>query len=80
MQSSRLVPPADNHSTLGEADPSVHGNGPVEVSVPGFPLPLDDIVVSASKQLGGRFAFNEDFNSGNFVGVGKHHILLCESE
>ncbi|KAK7689665.1 hypothetical protein QCA50_007460 [Cerrena zonata] len=70
LKSSRLVPPADNHSTLRQVDPTVHGNGPVEVSVPGFPLPIDDIVVSASKQLGGRFAFNEDFNSGNFVGVG----------
>lgn len=52
-------------------DPSVHGNGPVQVSVPGFPLPIDNIVVSASNELGGRFVFNEDFNRGNFVGVGK---------
>ncbi|KAI0077532.1 aryl-alcohol-oxidase from pleurotus Eryingii [Panus rudis PR-1116 ss-1] len=70
LRSSKLVPPADGHNTQQEVIPSVHGNGPVEVSVPGFPLPIDDIVVSASKELGGRFTFNLDFNAGNFTGVG----------
>ncbi|KAI0077524.1 aryl-alcohol-oxidase from pleurotus Eryingii [Panus rudis PR-1116 ss-1] len=70
LKSSKLVPPADGHDFTGEANPAVHGNGPVDVSVPGFPLPIDDIVVNSSQELGGRFQFNLDFNAGNFVGVG----------
>ncbi|CAL1710566.1 unnamed protein product [Somion occarium] len=70
LKSSSLVPPADGHDFTGQANPAVHGNGPVEVSVPGFSLPIDDLVVSTSNQLGGRFSFNVDFNSGKFVGVG----------
>ncbi len=69
-QSSTLVPPADNHDTSGEVDPSAHGNGPIEVSLSGFPLEVDDIVVNSSKILGGRYAYNEDLNAGCTVGFG----------
>lgn len=69
-QTSKLVPPADGHDTTGQVIPSVHGNGPVEVSVPGFPLPLDDIVLSASRQVGGIWQYNEDINAGNGLGTG----------
>ncbi|CAL1711877.1 unnamed protein product [Somion occarium] len=70
LKTSRLVPSADGHDTIGQVDPSVHGYGPVQVSVPGFELPTDSITETASRELGGRFAFNVDFNSGNFVGTG----------
>ena len=50
-------------------DPSVHGNGPVEVSVSGFLTEIDPLVEATSKELGGRFAYNVDYNSGNFVGT-----------
>ena len=63
--------PADGRDTTGEVDPSVHGTGPVEVSVPGFQLPIDDIVVQTAKQLGGRFKYNKDFNGGDTTGVGE---------
>lgn len=74
-QSSRLVPPADNHDTTGEVDPSAHGSGPVEVSLAGYPLEIDNYVVDASRDLGGRYAYNDDFNAGCTVGVGEY--LIC---
>ena len=50
--------------------PSVHGNGPIEVSVSGFPTELDSRILGASQQLGGEFKFNEDVNQGDTLGVG----------
>ncbi|KAK7685401.1 hypothetical protein QCA50_011264 [Cerrena zonata] len=70
LKNSRLVAPADGRDTNGEVDPLVHGDGPLEVSVPGHILPIDDLVVQSSKQLGGRFKYNSDFNSGDCTGVG----------
>ncbi|RDB19313.1 Pyranose dehydrogenase 1 [Hypsizygus marmoreus] len=67
---SRLVKPADGHDTTGEIIPSAHGNGPIEVSVPGFPTELDSMVVNTSKSLGGRFAYNQDINAGKTLGFG----------
>ena len=52
-------------------DPAVHGDGPIEVSAPGHLLPIDDLVVQTSKQLGGRFKYNPDFNSGDCTGIGE---------
>ena len=72
--------PADGRDTTGQVDPSVHGTGPVEVSVPGFQLPIDDIVVQTAKQLGGRFKYNKDFNGGDTTGVGEldsRSYLVC---
>ncbi|TRM60387.1 aryl-alcohol-oxidase from pleurotus Eryingii [Schizophyllum amplum] len=69
-KASRLVPPADGHDTTGEVDPSVHGNGPVQVSLPGFPTELDNRVVASAQALGGRFRYNKDFNAGDMLGFG----------
>ncbi|KAJ3553827.1 hypothetical protein NM688_g3411 [Phlebia brevispora] len=69
LKTSSLVPPADGHNDAGEVIPSVHGDGPVDVSVPGFPLPLDSLVINASHQLGGRWTYNEDINAGNGLGT-----------
>ncbi|KAK0226303.1 aryl-alcohol-oxidase from pleurotus Eryingii [Armillaria fumosa] len=69
LKSSRLVNPADGHDTTCREDPSVHGNGPVQVSVGGFPTELDERVVDTSKKLGGRFPYTVDLNAGRFVGV-----------
>lgn len=71
-QSSRLVPPADDHNTTGEVIPSAHGDGPVQVSLAGFPLEIDNYVMNASMELDGRFAFNEDFNDGCTVGISEY--------
>ncbi|KAF5326766.1 hypothetical protein D9619_004475 [Psilocybe cf. subviscida] len=64
--------PVDNHSTVGQFDPSVHGfNGPILTTLPGLLNPSIDIrVITAAQQLRGDFAFNLDMNSGNPLGVG----------
>lgn len=68
-QTSQLVAPADGHNASLQEIPAAHGNGPVLVSVAGFPLPdLDDRVINSSKELGGRFAFNQDVNAGIALG------------
>jgi hypothetical protein len=72
MQSESLAPPSDHHNTTGFADPRFHGNGPVQVSLPAFQLPLDSLVVNASKILGGRFPFNVDMQSGDSVGFSEY--------
>ncbi|KAG6914126.1 hypothetical protein DXG01_002288 [Tephrocybe rancida] len=70
-KSERHTPPADNHNTQGQEDPSVHGrNGLLATSLSGFPVAIDQKIVTASKQLGGDFKFNLDINSGNTLGVG----------
>ncbi|PBK74128.1 aryl-alcohol oxidase-like protein [Armillaria solidipes] len=68
LKSSRLANPADSHDTTCQEDPSVHGNGPVQVSVGGFPTDLDERVVDTSKKLGGRFPYTVDLNAGHSVG------------
>ncbi|KAF8514943.1 aryl-alcohol oxidase-like protein [Hysterangium stoloniferum] len=67
-KTSHLVPPADGHDTTGETIPAAHGHGPIEVSVPGYPTELDSRVIQSSKQLGGRFAYNQDLNAGKCLG------------
>ncbi len=68
--------PADGHDTTCREDPSVHGNGPVQVSVGGFPTELDERVVDTSKKLGGRFPYTVDLNAGHFVGVSESEDLF----
>ena len=70
-QNARLVPSADGHNTTGEVDPAVHGFGPVEVSLPGFPTEIDNRVLNTSKIPGSGFQFNLDMNSGNALGFGE---------
>ncbi|KAG6889602.1 hypothetical protein C0995_016128 [Termitomyces sp. Mi166 len=70
-KTERLTPPADNHTTQGQLDPSVHGtDGLLTTSLSGFPVPIDQNVLTAAEQLGGDFQFNLDVNSGNPLGVG----------
>ncbi|KAG6853261.1 hypothetical protein C0991_005674, partial [Blastosporella zonata] len=67
----KLTPPADSHNTQGQFDPSVHGtNGLLTTSLSGFPVPIDQPVLTALKQLGGDFQFNLDINTGKPLGVG----------
>ena len=42
--------------------------GTVDISVPGEPLALDPIALSASAQLPEQFPFNLDYNSGDTIG------------
>ena len=40
----------------------------MDISVPGEPLALDPIALSASAQLPEQFPFNLDYNSGDTIG------------
>ncbi|KAI0629318.1 alcohol oxidase [Trametes polyzona] len=71
LRIERLVPPTDGHDTTGEIDPSIHGhNGAINISTHNYPFPPDASVIGASHELGGDVAYNEDFNSGNPLGLG----------
>ncbi|KAI0063373.1 alcohol oxidase [Artomyces pyxidatus] len=64
-----LVPPADGHNTAGQIIPSIHGtNGPVQISVQGYPTDLDSRVFATTRELP-EFPFNEDTSSGNPLGI-----------
>ncbi|KAN0111251.1 pyranose dehydrogenase 3 [Russula decolorans] len=70
QKNEKLVAPADHHNTSGQFTPSVHGfHGAVDVSLPGFPTPLDKRVI-ASTQETANFPFNQDMNSGDVLGIG----------
>lgn len=43
----------------------------MQVSLPGHETELDQRVVDSAFILGGRFTYNEDFNAGKSVGLGK---------
>ncbi|KAJ7641333.1 aryl-alcohol oxidase precursor [Roridomyces roridus] len=63
--------PADNHSTAGEYDPKVHSvSGVNSVTLPGYPQPIDNMLLQTTKELPSEFPFNLDMNSGNPLGVG----------
>ncbi|KAI0067079.1 aryl-alcohol oxidase-like protein [Artomyces pyxidatus] len=67
----KLVPSADNLSQSGKLNPSIHGtSGPLDVSLPGFSLVTDDLVIGATADFPSQFPFNEDMNSGNTIGIG----------
>ncbi|KAF3039002.1 hypothetical protein E8E12_005145 [Didymella heteroderae] len=69
LRNSRLVATADGRNYSSDVIASAHGHGPVQVSVPGDPHPVDHSFIGASKELGGRFSFNSDLNAGDFVGL-----------
>ncbi|KAI0064427.1 alcohol oxidase [Artomyces pyxidatus] len=67
----KLVASADNLSQSGKLIPSIHGtSGPVDVSLPGFQLVTDNLVIGATADFPTQFPFNEDMNSGNTIGIG----------
>lgn len=72
LQNERFGPSADGHNLTGEYDPSVHSTtGMVDVSLPGFPTPIDPIVVQATQEQS-EFPFVLDMNSGNELGIGEY--------
>jgi hypothetical protein len=47
----------------------MHGfDGVVQVSLPGFPTPLDQCVIATTQEMAAEFPFNQDMNSGNILG------------
>ncbi|KAI0684746.1 aryl-alcohol oxidase-like protein [Cerioporus squamosus] len=70
MKSERLSPPADDHDTRGQVDPTVHGTtGLLLTSLPGNASVLDSRVLAVTREVS-EFPFNVDMNSGNPLGVG----------
>ncbi|EKM52971.1 uncharacterized protein PHACADRAFT_99375 [Phanerochaete carnosa HHB-10118-sp] len=76
----RLVPPVDGRDIHGFVEASVHGEGPVAVSVPGQPTPLDKLVFGAAEELGRTWSFNTDFNAGTFLGTSYMQSSIGEGE
>ncbi|KAF8997625.1 aryl-alcohol oxidase-like protein [Cyathus striatus] len=71
LDNEKFVPPADNHNTTGQFDPTLHSfTGVNSVSLPGFPQVTDPRVIEATQQLSSEFPFNLDMNSGNHIGIG----------
>ena len=70
MQNEKLVAPADNHNTMGQFTPSVHGfNSSVQVSFPGLPIPLNERVIATRQEMAAEFPFNWDMNNGDVLGI-----------
>ncbi|KAL0954174.1 hypothetical protein HGRIS_005305 [Hohenbuehelia grisea] len=70
-KNERWTAPADNHNTLGQFNPLVHGfNGVNSVSLTGYPRPINNMVKQATNQLSSEFPFNLDYNSGRQLGIG----------
>ncbi|KAF5377400.1 hypothetical protein D9757_009721 [Collybiopsis confluens] len=77
-RNERWTPPADNHNTTGQYDPSIHSlNGINAVSLAGFPQSINGKIIQASSELGGIFEYNLDMNSGNPLGLGKS-LFYCD--
>ncbi|KAF8873117.1 aryl-alcohol-oxidase from pleurotus Eryingii [Infundibulicybe gibba] len=80
LKSERLVPSTDGHDTSGQVNASVHGFGPVQISLPNFPTEIDNRVIDASKELGGEFPFNLDMQSGNSIGISVAQVAIGNGE
>ncbi|SJL13090.1 uncharacterized protein ARMOST_16527 [Armillaria ostoyae] len=66
----RLTPPADGHNTTGQFIPEAHGfDGSLLTSLPGYPTPIDDLIMNATTQIAG-YPFNKDMNKGDETGIG----------
>ncbi|KAF9459331.1 pyranose dehydrogenase [Collybia nuda] len=64
-----FVPPADNHNTDGQYNPSVHStNGINAVSLAGYPQEIDKRIIQTSRSQP-EFHFNLDLNSGMMLGL-----------
>ncbi|ESK86152.1 aryl-alcohol oxidase, partial [Moniliophthora roreri MCA 2997] len=77
FKNEKFVLPPDGHNTTGQFDPRVHSlTGINSVSLPGYSQSIDERVIAASEELGGEFAFNLDFNSGNQLGLGWAQVTV----
>ncbi|KAJ7617200.1 aryl-alcohol oxidase [Roridomyces roridus] len=71
QMNEKWTPPADNHNTSGEFDPTVHSlTGINSVSLQGFPRSFDSQVLATSQENPTQFPFNLDQNSGMPLGLG----------
>ena len=63
-------------SILADFDTNII-SGDLPVSLPGFPLPTDNMILETTSQLPEQFPFNLDYNSGDTVGVGWSQSTVC---
>ncbi|KAG7100217.1 hypothetical protein E1B28_001992 [Marasmius oreades] len=71
LRNEIVTPPADHHNTEGQYNPAVHGHDGVNSdSLPGFPTPIDERFMRGAQELSNEFPYNEDYNSGNHLGLG----------
>ncbi|VDC04855.1 unnamed protein product [Peniophora sp. CBMAI 1063] len=65
-----VTPPVDGHNISFQFDPAVHGTtGLLNISLPSTLVPVDFISMNASAELSSEFPFNQDYNSGDPLGI-----------
>ncbi|THH15004.1 hypothetical protein EW146_g5405 [Bondarzewia mesenterica] len=80
QKNEKMVAPADNHNTTGQFLPGAHGfHGTLLTSLPGYPMPIDDLVLNATTQVPG-YPYNEDMNQGNELGIGWAYSSIGDSK
>lgn len=47
--------------------------------MPGYPTPIDDMVIAATNQLP-QFPYTEDMNKGSEIGLGAFHFSSCPNK
>ena len=80
FQTSKLVPPQDGRDITGKADPSAHGDGPLNITLTPSPIKVNFAIEDVAKESSGQFGYNLDYNSGNTIGIGEHtlrSIMMC---
>ncbi|KAJ7635273.1 alcohol oxidase [Roridomyces roridus] len=72
FKNEKWVPPANNHDTRGQFNPAFHStHGINSVSLSGSQWPVfENQVIQTTRELPEEFPFNEDFNSGEPLGLG----------
>ncbi|KAJ3807629.1 aryl-alcohol oxidase-like protein [Lentinula aff. lateritia] len=70
FRNERHVPDWSNRNVEGEYNPAVHGTGPLMTSLTANKTRLDHRVFEAVDELGDKFFYNEDLNSGYTLGFG----------
>ena len=68
------MPSTDGHDISGQVDPTLLGDGPIEISLPNFPYEIDGRVNGTTGPSDSEFPFNLDMNSGNTIGIGGRRI------
>jgi choline dehydrogenase-like flavoprotein len=76
LKSEHFVAPVDHHNITRQFNASVHGfKGPLNVSLPGFPIGTDAMGIETTQELE-EFPFNLDINSGQTIGLSTY-ICIC---
>ncbi|KAG7088581.1 hypothetical protein E1B28_012558 [Marasmius oreades] len=68
FKTSSLVTPQDGRDISTETNSRAHGSGPLNVTVNGFVFDIDTVFEEAAKNST-RFPYNQDYNSGNSLGI-----------